>query len=326
MARREPAPSVFNLRPRDCDKTFPGPVQANEYWCALQQHALLIDIAMPDDGIESREDLMRAFISMYAYTPEARPHLLDVIAKTHGYQQCFSNLQSIRFSLLAMDPQICEAICDIQDFCEQGGATVLRRFGLSWKNPSATDLQDLLERYVLKYIAEDAYWHSLSLQELERWHPLLAAKHDFPELPLGNALDWKQVSAAKQGQIYGMLKKLHGLERAVALTSRGVGYGYSSDAAWLPLEDLADVFAEGSLDRLLAYPLAGPGQFLRKVSKFAIGLLVNREDALNLLKGCDRSTLTYWRKANYIDQITWYRLVGATGKQVDTMLAKDLGL
>lgn len=326
MASREPAPSVFNLRPRDCDKSFPGPVQANEYWCALNQHALLIDVAMPDDGIESRTDLMRAFISMYAYVPEARSHLLDVIAKTHGYQGCFSNLQSIRFSLSPMDRLISEAISDIEDFCDQGGATVLKRFDLTWKNPSATALQDLLESYVLKHIAEDAYWRSLSLQELERWHPLLAAKYNFPELTFGNVIDWKQVSAAKHGQIYSMLKKLHGVERAVALTARGVGYDYASEASWLPLEDLADVFAEGSLDRLLAYPLAGPGQFLRKVSKLAIGLLADREDALDLLKGCERSTLAYWRKANYIDQVTWYRLVGATGKQVDTLFAKDLGL
>ncbi|AXH60332.1 hypothetical protein [Pseudomonas amygdali] len=287
---------------------------------------MLIDMALPDEGIESREDLMRAFISMYAYIPEARPHLLDVIAKTHGYQQCFSNLQGIRFSLLAMDPQISEAICDIQDFCEQGGATVLKRFNLTWKNPSAADLQDLLERYVLKYIGEDAYWRSLSLQELERWHPLLAVKHGFPELPLPNVNDWKQVRAAKHGQIYSMLKKLDGVERAVALAARGVRYDYASEAAWLPLEDLAEVFAGGSIDRLLAYPLEGPGQFLRKVSKFAIGLVAHREDGLDLLKGCERSTLAYWRKANYIDQVTWYRLVGATGKQADTLLAKDLGL
>lgn len=327
MARREPSPSVFNLRPSDCDKTFPGTTQSAKYWEALQQHSLVMDLAQPD-GIESREDLMRAFLATYAFVPESQPHLLDAIAKAHGFQECHKILQGIQFSLMAMDMKIAEALGDIMAFCRQGGATTVRKFPLSWSNATVTaeKLQDLLERFILKEIDEDSYWRSLTLHEWERWHPLLAQRHCLPKLLPEVFADWRAEQSARTGQIYGLLKAQYGLERAVALASRGVGYDFGSDAPWLPLEDLADVFAQGSLDKLLSFPLQGPGEFFRKVSKLAVSLLVDREDKVDLLKGCERSTVSYWRKANYIDQLTWYRVVGATGKQVDTMIARDLGL
>ena len=325
MTRREPDPSVYNLRPVECEKSFPGVIESAKYWDALQEHSLVIDLAQPD-GIESRPDLMRAFLAMYAFVPESQPSLLDAIIKTHGYQECHKILQGIQFSLMPMDARIAEALDDLQLFCRQGGATMLRRFDLSWKNATADSLQTILERFVLRDIEEVNYWKSLSLHDLERWHPLLAARNDFPELSDDVAKDWKAARSFRHGQIYGMLKAQYGVERAVALAARGVGYDYSSDAAWLPLEDVVDVFAQGSLNTLLSFPQQGPGQFMRKVAKLGMGLVSDREDVLDLLKTCERSTLTYWRKANYIDQLTWYRVVGATGKQVDTMMAKDLGL
>ena len=323
MAKRQPDPSVFNLRPKGCDLEYPSPVASKRYWEDLQEHRLVLDIVQPD-GID-RADIMRAFLSLYAYIPEARPGLLDAISKTHGYQECFEANQRLVFALEPMTDHIAEAMEDIHVFCEQGGATRVRGFDLTWKNATSQGLESLLQRSILKHHDERSYWRSLTLTELERWYPLFAARQGFPDLEV-DKLDWKQLRSARLGQIYGMVKNLEGVERAVALSARGLKYDLREEASWLPLEDVVQVFGNGSLDTLLALPQEGAGQFVRKVSKLAIGLASNRIDAVDLFKGCDRSTLTYWRKAGYIDQLTWYRVLGATSKQVDTMMARDIGL
>lgn len=326
MSTASSSRTIHALLPKPLTDSFPNQAAANDLWASCLAEGLEWQLAYPFQE-EGHARIFDCFVAIYAWVPAAKPMLLDMLTKTHGYKDCFDRVLEAHFQLPCADPNLMEGLSELERVCLDGGASFIKPFVASWKG-EATAVQQLavFEKHILKHMSISAFFRTLSLGELEKWYGLLSITEGLEPIsvethPLGHLR-----LERKRAAIFEWISRVDSIDRAVALSAREIMSRKITPTTWLPLEDLITVFGQGSLERVLSLGIEANDTFRKRIAKLTLDLVDQQPDPESLLRMCSRSTLAYWRKAGHIDKLTWYRLVGATGKQIDKHFSESLGL
>lgn len=326
MSTASSSRTIHALLPKPLTDCFPNQEAADDLWASCLAEGLEWKLAYPFQE-EGHARIFDCFVAIYAWVPAAKPVLLDMLTKTHGYKDCFGRVLEAHFRLPCAEPEILEGLSELEKVCLDGGASFTKPFGASWKGEASAGQQlAVFEKHILNHMSLSAFFRTLSLGELEKWYGLLAIAEGLEPIsvethPLGHLR-----LERKRAAIFEWIARVDSIDRAVALSVRDIMSRNITPTDWLPLEDVITVFGQGSLERVLSLGREANDAFRKRISKLTWALVDQQPDPESLLRMCSRSTLGYWRKAGYIDKLTWYRLVGATGKQIDQHFSENLGL
>lgn len=290
-------------------------------WAELQEKSLQYDLIDPLRSNQGTVSLLMV-LELYGHVDEARVFIGPMIRSVGAVQSAFEGLMEILAQEGQWRDEFIAQMDALIDWCMTQGAQ-LRAIESVYKcDPEV--MAFLFDKQRLLCGSLEGFVRKASYDQLASYLPCLTAHYHIESPPETLPLDAR---LAKQKAIYAWLKRDFGLSFALGKFLGNLDYECPDPRrVVMTATDLADVFTDGDLFKLLELHRLNTGAYSKNLSKLAMMLVMQQPDFVDVLEGLPRGVVAHWRKSGYVDDVQWIQLVETTIAEKENVLAKGLGM